>query len=380
MNGLNFSLLKSKACSVFTAALLFLWFFPAVAQQTELENVKEQIKSHQANIKKQNEAIQAIEKELEVAEKEISKFAAKLNELNQESKQATSALHQLKLSAQTLEADKQKQQKLLAKQIASAYRTGKHDYLKVLLNQEDPTQIDRAISYYQYLNDARVKSLKRMQFTMTELSKNQQAQEQKLAELDNLKQQQKQQQKQLSNQQKEREAAVTELNNTIKGEQQQLHQLAEAEKHLSSKIKQTRKKLKKPKLEGLGKYKGKLRWPVKGKVLHSYGSHRRGQVRWKGILISAREGNNIRSVSHGQVIYSDYLKGYGMVMVIDHGNAYMSLYGHNQTLLKAVGDTIQRGEVIALAGRSGGQKRSGLYFEIRHKGEPQDPVKWLKKR
>ena len=379
----------SKTAGFLTVVLLFLFFNSAHAEQSELDNVKEQIKLHQQNLEKQNKAAASMQKELESAEKEIAKFAAKLQANNEASSEAEKTLDKLKISAEKLEQDRQAQQKLLANQIASAYRTGQHDYLKVLLNQEDPSKIDRAISYYQYLNKARIKSLQKMQHTLTELEANQQQQANKLTQLQRLKTEHVEQQKKLAAQQSGREQAMAALNKTILSEQQQIKQLEDAEKQLvkqvtasieKQRIQQEQKKVKKPMLDGLNKYRGKLNWPVKGSVMHQFGGHRSGQLRWKGMLISAAEGADIRALSHGQVVYSDYLKGYGMVMVIDHGHGYMSLYGHNQTLLKSVGETVRSQEVIALAGRSGGQQRSGLYFEIRYEGKPQDPRKWLSRR
>lgn len=379
----------SKTAGIIAAVLLFLFFNSAHAEQSELDNVKQQIKSHQENIQKQSKAIARLQQELESAEKEIAKFAGKLQANAEATREAQKNLDKLKISAEKLEQNRLKQQKLLANQIASAYRTGQHDYLKVLLNQEDPTRIDRAISYYQYLNKARIKSLQKMQNTLAELNENQQQQTAKIEQLARLKLEHGEQQKKLTAQQAGREDAMAALNQTITSEQQQIKQLEDAEKHLSQqlaesieqqKIEQELENIKKPVLDGLQKYKGKLSWPIKGRVLHRFGGHRSGQLRWKGMLIAAKEGAEIKALSHGQVVYSEYLKGYGMVMVIDHGKGFMSLYGHNQALLKSVGDTVRNDEVIALAGRSGGQKRSGLYFEIRYQGKPQDPRKWLSRK
>ncbi len=380
----------SGAC---TAVLLFLFFVttlaPANAEKNDLDNVKQQIKAHQQSIAKQTKAVSQLQQELAAAEQEIAKFATKLQTNSQATREAQQTLDKLKLSAEKLQASRAHQQKLLANQIASAYRTGQHDYLKVLLNQQDPTKIDRAISYYQYLNKARIKTLQKMQNTLAELNENQQQQSAKIAQLQKLKQDHQQQREKLAAQQTEREQTMATLNKTILSEQQQIKQLEDAEKHLSKqlaesieqqKIEQELKKIKKPQLDGLQQYKGKLGWPIKGRVLHQFGGHRSGQLRWKGMLIQAAEGDEIKALSHGQVVYSEYLKGYGMVMVIDHGRGFMSLYGHNQALLKAVGETVTKNEVIALAGRSGGQKRSGLYFEIRYQGKPQDPRKWLTRK
>ena len=119
--------------------------------------------------------------------------------------------------------------------------------------------------------------------------------------------------------------------------------------------------------------------PSKGKLKHQFGQRKHGGIDWKGVLIGAKEGENVNSVHNGQVVFADWLKGYGWVIVVDHGEGFMSLYGHAQTLLRDVGDMVRQGETLALVGQSGGQASSGLYFEIRHKGRAVNPVKWCRR-
>ena len=130
---------------------------------------------------------------------------------------------------------------------------------------------------------------------------------------------------------------------------------------------------------GLNKSKGKLNWPSKGKLKHTFGQRKHGGIDWKGVLIGAKEGTNVNSINNGQVVFADWLKGFGWVIVVDHGEGFMSLYGHAQTLLKDVGDMVREGETLALVGQSGGQSSSGLYFEIRHKGRAVNPIKWCRR-
>ena len=133
-------------------------------------------------------------------------------------------------------------------------------------------------------------------------------------------------------------------------------------------------------LAGLSKLKGKLIRPADGRLRKLFGKRRQGQVRWKGILIDSSSGSQVRTVHDGKVLYADWLRGFGLVAVVDHGKGYMSLYGHNQALLKQAGDAVQAGETIALVGQSGGQQSPNLYFEIRHKGKPVNPSAWLSNR
>jgi septal ring factor EnvC (AmiA/AmiB activator) len=131
-------------------------------------------------------------------------------------------------------------------------------------------------------------------------------------------------------------------------------------------------------LEGLSKHQGKLLIPTKGKLRRLFGDRRQGQVRWKGVKIDGRAGSPVMAIHYAKVLYADWLRGFGLVTVLDHGDGYMSLYGHNQALLHQAGDYVEAGETIALVGQSGGQSKPNLYFEIRHKGKPINPTKWLK--
>ena len=126
--------------------------------------------------------------------------------------------------------------------------------------------------------------------------------------------------------------------------------------------------------------KGRLAWPIKGRVAHSFGSTRSGSLRWEGWLISASAGDNVKTVHHGRVVFSNYLRGFGLLVIVDHGEGYMTLYAHNQELLKETGDWVQSNEVVSRAGDTGGLNKPALYFEIRKQGKPADPKSWLGKR
>jgi septal ring factor EnvC (AmiA/AmiB activator) len=130
-------------------------------------------------------------------------------------------------------------------------------------------------------------------------------------------------------------------------------------------------------MNGLAKRKGKLPAPVKGRIRHLFGSRRQGQVSWKGIVIDGAEGDPVNTIAPGRVLYADWLRGFGLVAIVDHGEGYMSVYGRNQALLKNVGDSVIAGDTISLVGNSGGQAQPGLYFEIRHKGKALNPSQWL---
>ncbi|MGL5335183.1 MAG: peptidoglycan DD-metalloendopeptidase family protein, partial [Enterovibrio sp.] len=169
--------------------------------------------------------------------------------------------------------------------------------------------------------------------------------------------------------------ALEQLQQQQHQQQQEQQQKEQAQKALESQTKNVEVAM-----TGIGALRGRLNWPVYGKILHTFGSQQSGQLRWNGVVISAKEGTEIKAVHDGTIVLSNWLRGYGLMLVIDHGKGDMSFYGYNQALLKNVGDTVKAGEAIALAGNSGGQAESGLYFEIRRKGNTINPTPWLVKR
>lgn len=349
-------------------------------RQSELKSIQSQINQQQKDLKstsKQREKLQSL---LKSDEKAIAAAAKKVNTTKNNLAQIDTALAELKQRQDELDTLKVSQQATLSKQLSSAYLTGNHDYTKMLLNQQTPTTVERMLAYYEYLNKARMKSINELKSTITELDEIKTTQITKQQQLKKLASEQEAQSKLLSKEQNQRQLTLKELQRTLNSKGAQLEQLQIEEASLKRVVEQALKAMQNssPSMDGFGKQSGKLKWPTKGRVSASFGSPRSGQVVWKGVMLSAPEGQNVRAVSGGKVIYADWLKGFGLVMVIDHGKGYMSLYGHAQTLLKNAGNIVKAGEPIALVGRSGGQTEPGLYFEIRNKGKAVDPAKYCR--
>lgn len=345
----------------------------------QLDEIKQKINSEKTKISQVSQQAKDLEKQLKKDDIAIANVAKALNQTSAELKQTQNRITELTKQKKQLTQQKQQQETLLAKQIQAAYTSGNHDYLKLLLNQEDPSKVQRAITYYQYLNKARIAEIETFKATITDLLAVVTELEEKSAILNNLKTQQIVQQNNLKQSKNERAKTIQKLNNELSSSQQQLAKLVEAEENLLIEIQRLARLAKKSvELNGLGKLKGKLTWPVKGKIRRSFGSRKQGYLKWKGILLTAPVGRQVNSIYNGKVLFSDWLKGYGLVTVIDHGNGYMSLYGFNQALLKSVGDTVEAGEPIALVGQSGGQDQPALYFEIRHQGQAVNPKIWCK--
>ncbi|QYJ75481.1 murein hydrolase activator EnvC [Shewanella sp. FJAT-52076] len=349
-------------------------------RQAELKSLQSQIEKQQSALKdtsKQREKLQGLLKEDEQAIAKVAKAMAltqaSLNEVD-------GKLEGLKSRSKALNAQKATQQETLSKQLASAYLAGNHDYTKMLLSQQNPATIERMLAYYQYLNNARIKAINELKQTMDELRQNHAQQLDEQEKLSQLAIEQQAQVKKLESEQAQRQATLKELQKTLSSRGAELEQLQIEEASLKRVLEQAVKAVKaSPKLIGLGDQRGKLNWPTKGRLSEAFGNPRSGQIKWKGVLLSAPEGQSITAISDGKVIYADWLKGFGMVLVLDHGQGYMSLYGHAQALLKSPGDTVNSGETIALVGRSGGQTQPGLYFEIRHKGQAVDPANYCRR-
>lgn len=376
--------MQSLLCKKIQQPILWLLLFclpAALAQQQqeqELAELKQQIQLTEKQVKQQQQQLENAEEKLQRSDRELAEASAATAATEQQRQQLAAREQQLQQEQQALEQTLKQQQALLASQLKSAYSMGQHDYSKMLLNQQDAAKLERVLSYYQYFNRARLRQLDAVNQTITQL-------QQVLTELADKQQQLaatlqtlQQQQKLLQQAKAEQQQAVASLQDTLKQQGRQLDYLRQNEASLQTTIDNLRKLAEQAReLGGLTKQKGKLLWPLTGNLLQRFGQSRQGGMSSRGILIQGSAGDAVKAIADGQVIYADWLKGYGWVIVLDHGAGFMSLYGHNQSLLKKPGARISAGETIAQAGTSGGQASAGLYFEIREKGEAVNPMLWL---
>ncbi|WP_179948439.1 murein hydrolase activator EnvC family protein [Shewanella psychrophila] len=348
-------------------------------RQSDLKALQSQISKQASDLKNTSKQREKLISLLKQDEKAIASAARKVNETKTSLSTTDKKLAELDKRQNKLDTLKKTQQETLANQLASAYLAGNHDYSKMLLNQQSPASIERLLAYYQYLNNARMASINELKQTIEELNDIQIEQIAQKTQLNKLILNQQQQAKQLNQEQSQRQKTLTQLQRTLNSSGARLEQLQIEEASLKHVVEQAIVAMKSnPKMEGLSRSR-KLTWPTKGRIKSGFGSRRSGQVKWKGVTLSAPEGQKITAIAQGKVIYADWLRGFGMVLVVDHGKGYMSLYGHAQTLLKNAGDSVNKGESIALVGRSGGQTEPGLYFEVRHKGQAVDPARYCKR-
>ncbi|MBL6985998.1 MAG: peptidoglycan DD-metalloendopeptidase family protein [Methylobacter sp.] len=307
-----------------------------------------------------------------------------------------------------------RENKELAGQIKAAYAMGKKEKLKLLLNQQDPALSSRMLVYYDYLNKARLTKLAAISESMRLLERLDKQQQHETELLENDLEQRKSEQIAIDRVRKRRASLLTQLKKDFSSNEQQIMHLKESENKLKNLVSSLQRSTNDvafeieqaksshqavdvspenakdlpdsgdsfSKLKGdFSTFKGKLPWPVKGRLTNKFGSVRAESTKtiWDGVLIDAHEGTEIRAITSGKVVFSDWLRGYGLLIIIDHGKGYMSLYAFNQSLYRQAGEWVDVGEVIASVGQSGGRSHSGLYFGIRNKGKPVDPLEWCRK-
>ncbi len=374
--------------------LVFLCFFSVVgladseqsneekeAAKQELQQLKSEIKNLQTSLSKKRKQQSSALKKLRSSEKKIATASKILRSTIRQLNKKEKELKKLHKKQTTLEVDKKVQKKVLAEQLRSAYINGKQEYLKLLLNQQDPDALGRMLVYYDYMNKARSKQVKQLQVTLSELKNIDLAIQKEIRKLKILRQSKENETKQLKKLKQKRKKLVDALGQEIASKSDELTELEINAQELQQLIDSVRETIEhmdftQP-LEGLKKLKGRLSWPSRGKQIKRYGSINQGQ-RSSGVLIAGKEGNDINAIHHGRVVYSDWLRGFGLLLIIDHGKGYMSLYGYNQALYKDVGDWVEANEAIATLGQSGGQRQPALYFELRHQGKPVNPKKWFR--
>lgn len=340
--------------------------------QTQLKKRQETLKANQANAQE----LQAI---LAESEQQIGRAAKALNDTQQGLSTNRQQQEQLEAEQQSLKDAIVEQQSLLASQLRSAFMAGHYDYAKMVFYQEEAKSFERVLAYYKYVSQARKEEINRFKSNVAKLEQVNVQLEQKATELNALLSRQQNQKATLLARQDDREQTLARLNQKIATDAAQVQELRASEQALIDAVEEARRAAERAKqtMDGLAQVKGKLPVPADGRVRRLFGERRQGQVRWKGIVIEASEGRSVNVIAAGQVLYANWLKGFGLVTIVDHGKGYMSVYGHNQALLKQAGDKVVQGDAIALVGQSGGQSYPNLYFEIRHKGKALNPASWL---
>ncbi|OOH86216.1 hypothetical protein BMT54_11245 [Pasteurellaceae bacterium 15-036681] len=392
-----------------SSVLLFSCLGLALPQATfannDLSQVQQKIKQQQNKIAEQKKKRDNLQSTLKTQEIEMGKVLTNLKKTQLTLSETRQAIQRTEQEIKRLEKQEKEQKEKLKEQLDSAYRSGIHPSVLERLLSEEAKSADRMSAYYEHINRVRIDAIYDLRRTQEELK----------ARRDELRGQQKGQQTQLTEQKKqekdlqkvknERESTIRSLDKTLEQEQNRLEALKANESALRNQVNRAaneaaaQEKQEIAKLEqrknteerrqateqekqqvraGSGLGSAKYNMPVSGKIVNKYGSTQMGEIKWNGIVIQASAGTAVKAIAGGRVILADWLQGYGQVVVIDHGNGDMSLYGYNQSVSVRKGARVQAGQTIASVGNSGGQSRAALYFEIRRKGQAVNPSRWLK--
>lgn len=319
---------------------------------------------------------------LQQQDKRIAELTRQDKQLKQQQETAQQRLKKVEQQQADMAAEQSTQLNWLKKTAQALYQQGREPTLKLLLSQQEPDQVSRLLRYHDYFQQARQQRIEELKDELQALlnvakevrDARQQLQQQQTAV--------QQQQQQIQAAQQERKKALAELNNSISDQASRLTRMRQDAERLDKLLQDMQKNIAdvpaNPSGAPFAKLQGKLPWPAQGKIKARYNSVREGNIRWSGVLLDVPDGTPVKAIHAGRVTYVDWVRGYGLITIVDHGNSYLSLYGHSQTLLKEVGDWVQPGEVIALAGNSGSADRSGVYLEIRKSGQPLNPSNWCR--
>ncbi|WP_349570999.1 murein hydrolase activator EnvC [Azotobacter salinestris] len=416
---------------ILTVLILALAFGPAFADERsetleQLERARQDIAELKKLQEQLNQERSGVQKELGKTEREMGDLEKQVRELQKELDGREQEIRRLDQKKQTLQKARDEQQRLIAAQIRAAYQSGRQEHLRLLLNQQQPELLSRTLTYYGYLDQARREQLEALDATLRQLAEIEQDLATRQARLGERKGELEQRRERLAALRQERQQVLTRLNREYASGAQKLkareeeqaelgqvlqrieealarqareaeeaRQRALAERRRQQELEEQRRHAgatasasEAPHLSSQGaapdgpfaRARGSLPWPVDGRLLAPYGSPRGedDRTRWDGVLIGASAGSPVRAIHAGRVVFADWLRGSGLLVILDHGNGYLSLYGHNESLLKGAGDMVRAGEPIATVGTSGGQDMPALYFAIRQQGRPSDPALWCR--
>jgi septal ring factor EnvC (AmiA/AmiB activator) len=377
---------------------------PDSGKQEELTDLRSRIQALQEEMEQTNEDKSEVTDALKHSERRISDANRGLRELESRQRKLSFTLKQLAGDTQSTETQIADQQKRLAELLRQHYVQGGNDALKLMLNGQNPGEAARNIEYYGYIGRERAELIRQHRASLSHLRTLQEKTREQNSDLHQVKQERVAQKKTLEAEKGARQQVLYKLSEQIRQQRKAIDTLVRDEKRLTRLIEklarlaaatpkqkpqtqltqkpgQSVKAVADASLAGLNfpRLKGKLALPVPGEILNKFGQNREdGGPAWKGLFIRARQGHEVHSVGSGKVAFADWLRGFGNLLIIDHGDGYLSLYSNNESLYKQPGDPVRAGDTVATVGSTGGQNEPGLYFELRHQGKPFDPMTWVR--
>jgi len=369
---------------LFVVSTLFI-ISPALADKKN--ELRSEISTLKNSLEKTQRQLTSAEQDLESLDKRIARTSASIASLRKDIRDERRELARVQAERGSVAAQRESHDDVVRDHIKSMYLIGRQPTMKIVLNQESPAITGRLLKYFEYLNQAYLKEITLLTHQQVKLETMGARLEEHTSRLSSLLERHQTKLRDYESQRAKRRTIVASLKNRQENTQISLDRLLADQSNLErlatgmGKIVE-RKKISPASGIGFAKLKGSLPWPVNGKLIAKFGRSRlaSGQLNWRGLLIRADEGDSVANVADGRVVFSDWLRGYGYVVIVDHGNEFMSLYGHNQALFREVGETVKQGDILALVGQTGSKNTPALYFEIRHHGDPINPQGWIQAR
>jgi len=367
----------------------------AAGEKEALEQLRGRIEAAQKALAAAESAHSEATDALRASETAISEANRSLRDLAAQQRQARAALRGLASDSRKVRDQIEAREGQVGALLRARYFAGDRQLLKLLISGDDPNRIARNLAYYEYVFRAQTDLIGELRDRMVQIAVLERRSQEEDAALVALERQAQAERAKLEATAAERRTVLASLSREISGQRRQIQTLQRDEKRLSRLVDELAKALRSvpatrpsgPRNElvpGAGdggpfsRAKGHLRLPVRGELAGRFGAPRQGSsLTWKGVLILAPEGEEVRAVASGRVVFSDWMRGFGNLLILDHGENYLTIYGNNQAVLKKVGERVHAGDVIATVGATGGAGTSGLYFEIRHEGKPFDPLTWV---
>nr|WP_282103583.1 peptidoglycan DD-metalloendopeptidase family protein [Halomonas getboli] len=350
--------------------------------QQRLDAIGEHIQAATQDLSATRDARDDANEALREVETSLAETHRRLDELQAEKRDLRDQVHALETRRDALKAERQQQLDAIGEQLDALYRLGLTPQLKLLLNQDDPARLDRLQTYLNRLTDARQQRLDQLERLDAALADNRRALDERSAQLDRLADELEARGAELARQVDEREQLVAKLNDRFASEQARLSELAQDRAHAERVLNQVQERLARlqqpPPSTDIAATQGDLPWPVQGSVTSRFG--RGDGVHRNGLVIRAAEGTPVEAVHAGRVVFADWMRGFGNLLILDHGDGVMTLHAHLQRFTVGVGEAVSEGETVGTVGATGGQSSPGLYFEVRRHGEPIDPSRWIARR
>lgn len=370
--------------SLVTCLLLPALILPAAAaadDSAHLRDLRTRIDSLQLKLNETREQRDSVRQQLETLDRRLGPLVTSLRDTERRLRRERSRVQRLEKQSDKRRRELARESEELAELVHATYQAGRQSELRLVLEDQSPARLSRTLAYYRYVEQARIERLRHIESVLRELSRLEESRREAARELERLIAAQRQEKSQWETLRQERRRLHTRLSRELRHRGHELERLNADRARLERLVNEIRPLLPAmpppPAGAKFSVMQGRLPLPANGRLLARFNEPRQiGNLRWKGIFLAGREGQPVQAVFGGRVVYAEWLRGFGLLLILDHGDGYMTLYGHNQSLAKSVGDWVEGGETIATVGITGDQSRPGVYFEVRHHGAPADPLRW----